>query len=77
MNDDKNIVTEKSISKKGFWRVLCCVAPAVVGIGFLALFWKGGSFRIWLFILLCPVLHFLLTRGHRHGENHKNDTNDS
>jgi len=46
---------------------LCCLAPIVLIIGVLA-FFKGSSYWIWLIILLCPVLHFLIMRGHKENE---------
>ena len=49
--------------------VLCCTAPIILVVGFLVLFKGGGSFA-WLFILLCPVLHFWLMRGHKHNGDH-------
>lgn len=44
--------------------VLCCIAPLILIIGFLA-FFKGSSYWVWLIILLCPLLHIFIMRGHK------------
>ncbi|OGZ20613.1 MAG: hypothetical protein A2654_00365 [Candidatus Nealsonbacteria bacterium RIFCSPHIGHO2_01_FULL_43_31] len=43
---------------------LCCLAPLALIIGFSA-FFRGGDYWAWLIILLCPVLHILIMRGHK------------
>ena len=45
---------------------ICCLAPIVLIIGFLSLYKGGGNYWIWLIILLCPLLHIFMMRGHKH-----------
>ena len=49
---------------------LCCLAPLALIIGFSA-FFRGSSSWVWLIILLCPVLHILMMRGHQENEAYK------
>ena len=47
--------------------VLCCAIPlALLGV-FYALGYS--SYAVWLVILLCPLLHFMMMRGHGHGDH--------
>lgn len=55
--------------------ILCCVVPIVLAIGFLGLFKSSGSLA-WLFILLCPLMHIFMMKGHKHNENHEKDNDD-
>lgn len=50
---------------------LCCLAPIVLIIGFFAFFKSGSNYWIWLIILLCPVLHILMMRGHKENESYR------
>lgn len=56
---------------------LCCLAPILLFIAFLGWFGKVGDYWVWLLILLCPVLHFWMMKGHKHDGNHKHDEHDS
>lgn len=49
--------------------VLCCVVPIVLIVGFLALFKGSSDYWIWLIILLCPLIHLFMMRGHKHEDN--------
>ncbi len=51
--------------------VLCCLVPIVLIIGFLSLFNEGSTYWIWLVILLCPILHIWMMRGHKSSELYK------
>jgi len=44
--------------------ILCCLIPIVLIIGFFSLFKGNSDCWIWLIILLCPLMHFWLMRGH-------------
>ncbi len=44
---------------------LYCGVPIALIIGFLILF-KSGSDWTWLLILLCPLMHIFMMRGHKH-----------
>jgi len=48
---------------------LCCLAPLALIIGFSAFFRGGSSSWVWLIILLCPVLHFWMMKGHQEAVN--------
>lgn len=50
--------------------VLCCLAPIVLIIGFLFLF-KGSNYWVWLIILLCPLMHIWMMKGHRGKDSNK------
>ena len=50
---------------------LCCLAPLALIIGFSAFFRASSSSWVWLIILLCPVLHILMMRGHQENEAYK------
>lgn len=73
------------MKEKKFWQklkknhfllmVLCCAIPVVLVIGF-ALF-KSSESWAWLFILLCPLMHIFMMKGHKHNENHEKDDHDS
>ncbi|OGZ24594.1 MAG: hypothetical protein A2896_00580 [Candidatus Nealsonbacteria bacterium RIFCSPLOWO2_01_FULL_43_32] len=47
---------------------LCCLASLALIIGFSAFFRGGSNYWVWLIILLCPVLHILMMRGHTRGK---------
>lgn len=50
--------------------VLCCLMPIVLIIGYSSLF-KNSSNYSWLIILLCPLMHIFMMRGH--GQNNSCD----
>lgn len=47
--------------------VLCCAIPIILIIGFTLLFKRSSNYLIWLIILLCPLMHFFMMKGHKHG----------
>ena len=47
---------------------LCCLAPIILVVGFLSLFKGSSNSWFWLIVLLCPLLHIIIMRGHKHGE---------
>lgn len=49
--------------------VLCCVVPIVLIVGFLALFKGSSDYWIWLIILLCPLIHLFMIKGHKHEDS--------
>lgn len=44
--------------------VLCCLIPVILVIGLFSFF--KGSFLIWAMLLLCPLMHLLMMKGHGH-----------
>ncbi|MEK7172754.1 MAG: DUF2933 domain-containing protein [Patescibacteria group bacterium] len=48
---------------------VCCLAPVVLIVVSLALFKGSGKYLVWLMILLCPILHILLMRGHKNNNS--------
>ena len=45
---------------------ICCLAPVILIIAFLSLYKGSSNYWIWLIILLCPLLHIFVMRGHKH-----------
>ena len=43
---------------------VCCLVPIILIAGFLSLYKRNGNDWIWLMILLCPLMHVLMMRGH-------------
>jgi len=54
-----------------FLIILCCLAPLALIIGLLFLLKGSSNYLVWLVLLLCPVLHFWMMRGHKHNETSK------
>lgn len=55
--------------------ILACVAPIIIIIGVSSLFKVGNTSWVWLFILLCPLAHFFMMKGHKHNHD-ENDVHD-
>lgn len=53
---------------------LCCLVPIVLIVGWLALFRGSSDYWFWLIILLCPVLHIWMMKGHRHNKSCEHET---
>ena len=49
---------------------VCCLVPVILVIGFLSLYKGNSSYWTWLIILLCPLLHILMMKGHNHHHSH-------
>lgn len=47
---------------------LCCLVPIILVIGFLSFLRGGSSYWAWLIVLLCPILHIFMMRGHKHNK---------
>lgn len=50
--------------------VFCCLIPIILVFGSLAFLKGKDGFLIWLFILLCPLSHFLMMSGHKDNHSH-------
>jgi beta-lactamase regulating signal transducer with metallopeptidase domain len=57
--------------KQNHWlmTVICCLAPLILIIGLLSLFKGRSDYWLWLMILLCPLMHIFMMRGHKHSES--------
>lgn len=57
--------------KRNHWLLmaLCCLAPILIVFIVLPLFRGNNGSWIWLIILLCPLSHIFMMRGHGHDEN--------
>jgi len=45
--------------------VLCCLLPIILVVGIIFLFGDGKRYGFWLIILLCPLAHIFMMRGHQ------------
>lgn len=45
---------------------LCCLIPIALIIGLLSLFKGSSDYWPWLIILLCPLMHLFIMKGHGH-----------
>jgi len=46
----------------GLMMLLCCVVPLLLLIGAVYLFGLSKSYLYWFFLLLCPLMHFLMMK---------------
>ena len=46
--------------------IVCCLIPVVLIFGLLSIFKASGNYLFWAIILLCPLLHIFMMRGHKH-----------
>ena len=75
----KKSVLPKTLRNHSFAMILCCAIPFIL---FLVLSLTGslGSWGFYSLILLCPLLHVILMRGHissvAHEKAHALSTND-
>jgi len=55
--------------------MLVCVAPVIIVVGIFSLSGGNNSWA-WLFILLCPLAHLFMMKGHEHSHNEHDIQND-
>jgi len=48
---------------------LCCLIPIILIIGLLSLFEGSSKYWTWLIILLCPLMHIFMMRGHKNDDS--------
>ena len=53
---------------------VCCLVPVILVIGFLSLSKGNSNYGTWLIILLCPLLHILMMKGHKHSHTCKKES---
>lgn len=46
---------------------VCCLAPIILVLGLLSLYKGNNNYWVWLIILLCPLAHIFMMKGHGHG----------
>lgn len=69
------ILAEKKKHKGHFWMMLICCAVMIGGI-FLIGRSGSGNWGI-LFILLCPLMHIFMMKGHMGHNDHKEDNGEN
>lgn len=52
---------------------ICCLAPIVLIVGVLSFFKADNNYWAWLIILLCPLMHIFMMKGHKHNESCNHD----
>lgn len=52
--------------KSPVWMILCCVVPLGLAVGLYYAGWISESWMFILIMLLCPLFHFLVMKGHGH-----------
>lgn len=60
----------QKIKQNHFLMIICCLIPVVLIVGLLSLFKGSGNYLFWVMILLCPLLHILMMRGHNKHDGH-------
>lgn len=66
-------IWQKIIHNHFLLMALCCLAPILIVFIVLPLFRGNSDGWIWLIILLCPLSHIFMMRGHRHDDNCKKE----
>lgn len=44
---------------------VCCLAPVILVISFISLYKGSSNYWVWLIILLCPLVHIFMMKGHK------------
>jgi len=52
---------------------ICCLIPIILIIGLLSLFKGSSDYWFWLIILLCPISHIWMMKGHKHSNSDKHE----
>lgn len=47
---------------------ICCLVPIALLVGILSFFKASNDYWAWLIILLCPLMHIWMMKGHKHSE---------
>lgn len=68
---------DKLKNNHGLIMVLCCAIPVVVVVvGTYYFGWQQRSYLVWLFLLLCPLMHYWMMK-EMHGKEKNSEDKSS